>query len=263
MLSRVSRIDSNPNITTSHLKAKFRATTPICVERPIGSGAAFESGKRGDPFLATIGLAIEPGPLGSGAKYRLSTEVRGTMPAAFFKAVEDTVLETLRQGLFGWQVTDCVVTLTHTGYFPRQSHAHARFDKSMSSTGADFRGLVPLVLMSALKQAGTVVCEPYHRFSLEVPAELLGSIMPVLAELQATPQETSTLGTSCIIHGILPAAHVHILQQKLPGITRGDGVLETAFERYEPVIGNPPMRPRTDNNPLDRTDYLRNIVQKG
>lgn len=93
----------------------------------------------------------------------------------------------------------------------------------MSRTGADFRGLVPLVLMSALKQAGTVVREPYHRFSLEVPAELLGSIMPVLAELHATPQETSTLGTSCIIHGILPAAQVHILQQKLPGITRGVG----------------------------------------
>lgn len=185
------------------------------------------------------------------------------MPAAFFKAVEETVLETLHQGLFGWQVTDCIVTLTHTGYFPRQSHAHARFDKSMSSTGADFRGLVPLVLMNTLKQAGTTVCEPYHRFSLEVPAELLGSIMPALAELRATPQETRMIGTTCIIDGILPAAQVHILQQKLPGVTRGDGVLETAFERYEPVIGNPPTHERADKNPLDRVDYLRNIVQKG
>ena len=47
------------------------------------------------------------------------------MPLAFFKAVEETVRETLRQGLHGWQVTDCTVTMTHSGYWPRQSHAHA------------------------------------------------------------------------------------------------------------------------------------------
>ena len=44
---------------------------------------------------------------------------------------------------------NATVTLTHTGYFPRQSHAHAQFDKSMSSTGADFRQLTPLVLTAA------------------------------------------------------------------------------------------------------------------
>ena len=36
----------------------------------------------------------------------------------------------------------------------------------------DFRNLTPLVLMNALKEAGTVVCEPIHRFSLEVPVDL-------------------------------------------------------------------------------------------
>ena len=40
------------------------------------------------------------------------------------------------QGLYGWQVTDCAVTMTHSGYAPRQSHAHQGFAKSMSSTGA-------------------------------------------------------------------------------------------------------------------------------
>jgi translation elongation factor EF-G len=42
----------------------------------------------------------------------------------------ETVHETLRQGLHGWQVTDCSVTLTHTGYWPRQSHAHARLTRA-------------------------------------------------------------------------------------------------------------------------------------
>ena len=58
------------------------------------------------------------------------------MPLAFFKAVEDTVRETLQQGLHGWEVTDCAVTMTHSGYW-RTAEPRARtFNKSMSSTGA-------------------------------------------------------------------------------------------------------------------------------
>ena len=38
--------------------------------------------------------------------FRLEIEL-GSLPLAFFKAVEETVRETLHQGLYGWQVTDC------------------------------------------------------------------------------------------------------------------------------------------------------------
>ncbi|WP_327241049.1 MULTISPECIES: hypothetical protein [unclassified Streptomyces] len=33
------------------------------------------------------------------------------------------------------------------------------------------------------------------------------------------------------------AAHVHALGQQLPGLTRGQGDLESAFDRYQPVPG--------------------------
>jgi ribosomal protection tetracycline resistance protein len=143
--------------------------------------------KAPNPFLATVGLRIEPLPVDAGVQFRLADDVLGTMPLAFFKAVEDTVQQTLQQGLFGWQVTDCRVTLTHTGYAPRQSHAHQGFSKSMSSTGADFRGLTPLVAMSALKLAGTRVCEPIHRFHLEIPTDTFGATAPLLARVHAIP----------------------------------------------------------------------------
>jgi ribosomal protection tetracycline resistance protein len=63
-------------------------------------------------------------------------------------------------GVHGWPVPDCVVTLTSSGYYPRQSHSHGTFDKSMSSTAGDFRNLTPLVLATALRRAGTSVHEP-------------------------------------------------------------------------------------------------------
>ncbi|WP_328979699.1 translation factor GTPase family protein [Streptomyces canus] len=245
------------------LDVTFRETTPLCIERPGGSGAAAEFIKKdANPFLATVGLRVDPAPVGSGVAFRLEVEL-GAMPYAFFKAVEDTVRETLHQGLEGWQVTDCTVTMTHSGYWPRQSHAHQGFDKSMSSTGADFRGLTPLVLVEALRRAGTQVYEPMHRFRIEAPADTLGALLPVLAALRAVPQTTETRGDRCVLEGAVPAARVHALEQRLPGLTRGEGELDSGFDHYAPVShGTVPRRPRSDHNPLNRKEYLLNVTRR-
>jgi ribosomal protection tetracycline resistance protein len=55
---------------------------------------------------------------------------------------------------------------------------------------------------------------------------------------------------------------VHELQQQLPGLTRGEGVLESAFDRYRPVRGQVPDRPRSDHNPLDRKEYLLQVTRR-
>jgi len=240
------------------LAVTFRETTTVCIERPTGSGHAQETiGVAPNPFLATIGLRVDPAPLGSGVRFGLGVEL-GSMPPAFFTAVEESVRETLRQGLFGWQVSDLTVTMTRSGYWARQSHAHGTFDKSMSSTAGDFRNLTPLVLMDALTRAGTAVYEPIHRFTLELPGDTLGAVLPVLAALRAVPLET----TPAAVHGDIPAARVHELQRALPALTRGEGVLDSGFDRYEKVRGPAPTRARTDNNPLDRKEYLLRVVRR-
>ncbi|WP_030560687.1 elongation factor G [Streptomyces aureocirculatus] len=242
--------------------ADFRETTTICVERVVGIGAAVEIiDTDPNPFLATVGLRVEPAPVGSGVEFRLGVEL-GSMPYAFFKAVEETVGETLRQGPHGWEVPDCLVTMTHSGYWPRQSHAHAVFDKSMSSTAGDFRQLTPLVLMDALRRAGTRVHEPMHRFRLTVPADVFGTLLPALGRLRAVPHTPTAHGSTYVVDGVVPAARVHGLEQALPGLTRGEGELETAFDHYAPVHGTPPGRPRTDHNPLDRKEYVQRVTRR-
>ncbi|MEU8954467.1 translation factor GTPase family protein [Streptomyces sp. NPDC048518] len=245
------------------LDVSFRETTTICVERVVGTGAAFEIiDKEPNPFLATVGLRVEPAPVGAGVTFRLGVEL-GSMPYAFFRAVEETVRETLLQGIHGWRVPDCAVTMTHAGYWPRQSHAHGTFDKSMSSTAGDFRNLTPLVLMDALRAAGTTVHEPMHRFLLDVPADTVGAVLPALARLRAVPHTPSTDGASYRLEGDVPAQHVHALEQLLPGLTRGESELETAFDHYEPVRGGTvPARRRTDHDPLHRKDYLLRVVRR-
>ncbi|HEX5689929.1 MAG TPA: translation factor GTPase family protein, partial [Roseiflexaceae bacterium] len=239
------------------LEVEFRETTTICVERPIGSGSAVEwLGKAPNPFLATVGITLEPGPANTGIVFHLDVKVE-TIPLYVYKSVEEfqesleeTVRDTLRQGLYGWQVADCIVTLTQSGY-------------SSPSTGArDFRLLIPLVLMSALQQAGTVVCEPMHRFHLEIPADSYGRLLPVLAQLNAIPFAPVMRETTCVLEGDIPAARVHELQQQLPGLTRGEGVLESAFDHYTPMRDATPTRPRSDHNPLNRKEYLLHVLRR-
>jgi ribosomal protection tetracycline resistance protein len=244
------------------LDVSFARSTTICVERVAGTGAAVERlRKPSNPFLATIGLRVEPGAAGTGIRFQIAVEL-GSMPVAFFRATEDTVRETLQQGLFGWAVPDAVVTMTHSGYLAKHSLGHQRFNKSMSSTGEDYRKLTPLVLMAALRQAGTVVCEPVHHFRLDAPADTLAQLLPALTRLHAVPHTQVAGEVSVTLEGDIPAARVHELRQQLPALTRGEGVLETTFDRYEPVSGPPPTRPRTGNNPLNRVEYLQRVTRR-
>jgi ribosomal protection tetracycline resistance protein len=245
------------------LEVSFREATTICIERLAGTGAAIERlGEPPNPFLATIGLRVSPDADGSGVRFRIEVEL-GSMPLAFFRAVEDTARETLRQGLHGWAVPDCTVAMTHSGYLGKHSPGHQRFNKSMSSTGEDYRKLTPLVLSGALRQARTVVCEPIHRFHLDAPTDTLGPLLAALTRLRAVPLGAgSARGKALTLEGDIPAARVHELRAELPALTRGEGVLECSFDRYEPVTAIAPTRPRTDDNPLNREEYLQRVTRR-
>jgi ribosomal protection tetracycline resistance protein len=55
---------------------------------------------------------------------------------------------------------------------------------------------------------------------------------------------------------------VHELQQQLPALTRGEGVLEFAFDSCQPVRATNPSRARTDHNPLNRKEYLLHVMRR-
>jgi ribosomal protection tetracycline resistance protein len=240
------------------LDVGFRESTTLCIERLAGRGAAAEfMSDEANPFRATAGLRIEPAAAGSGVRFRLGIEP-GALPVAFQKAVEETVRDTLREGLSGWPVTDCTVSLTHSGYTPPPPFGWSKW----STSAADFRHLTPLVLMTALRRAGTQVYEPIHRFSLDVPADTFGLVLPMLARLGAAPGAPQPRGSSYLVEGDIPAAWVHELELQLPALTRGEGVLDCVFDRYQVVAGRIPARPRSDHNPLNRKEYLLHVQRR-
>ncbi|HEY6295037.1 MAG TPA: translation factor GTPase family protein [Streptosporangiaceae bacterium] len=249
------------------IEVGFRETTPICVERPVRAGTAEEIlHAPGNPFLATLGIRIEPAPAGTGTAVRFEIGHQ-SVPLYIYKnmenfaaAMEQYIARTLEQGLHGWQVTDCTVSLIRSQYSVPDGPPSVR---GPLSGPQDFRKLTPLVVMAALKRAGTVVCEPVHRFRLETPADTLTALLPVLARLHAVPAVAATGDAWCTLEGDIPVTRVHELRQQIPPLTRGEGVMESSFDRYEPVRGPVPTRPRTDDNPLNREEYLDRVLRRG
>ncbi|MBX5125998.1 TetM/TetW/TetO/TetS family tetracycline resistance ribosomal protection protein [Rhizobium lentis] len=231
-------------LTDFGLEARFEESTVILVERLAATGTGLQLlFKAPNPFLATIGLRVEPRPPGAGNSFALEVDV-GQMPVAFYRAVEETVLETLKQGISGWQVVDCHVTMT------------AARHSSPASTAADFRQLTPWVLATALSAAQTVLCEPVDRFHLEVPAESLGGVLTLLAKSAATTTNTVIDDGVARLEGTMASQMVRGVQQQLPGLTSGAGTMATAFDHYAPTAGPPRLRRRSGPDPFNGAEYL-------
>jgi ribosomal protection tetracycline resistance protein len=247
------------------LEVGFRETTTICVERPTGSGEAVEIlNTPTNPFHADLGLRIDPASPGSGVELIAdpSLDPRDAPLytfktfAAFVEHLEKYVRLALEEGLFGWQVTDCVVTVTKIGYSLADGPPSRR---GPIPTARDVKRLVPLVLMRALEQGGSAVCEPVFRIAAEVPTQTIGAMLAALGRLGAGGTTPSARGELSVLEATLPASRIQELRRRLPGLTGGEGVLDSEFAGYQPVSGEPPTRRRLMPNPRKLEEYLAQV----
>ena len=230
------------------LAVQFSETRVVCIEKPTGIGQSVEEkGAAENPFAATVGFRVEPGAPDSGISYTLEVKL-GSLPLTFHRAIEETVYGTLKQGLYGWEVTDIAVFLTHTGYF------------SPVTTAGDFRKLVPLVLMEALFRAGTVVYEPLNQFELSAPAHSISQAMFRLSALRAVLEKPILHGETFLLTGMLPVATTEEFKRSLHSLTKGEGVFLTKPSGFCKIEGTFPTRKRRDYNPLNRKDYMLHIL---
>jgi ribosomal protection tetracycline resistance protein len=253
------------------ISADFRETTTVCIERPARAGEAEEilraktktniTGRSSplstNPFRATLALRIEPAAAGSGIEVRVDVEPR-LLPLYLFKTPEvfttqltAHVHEALSEGLAGWQVTDCRVTVSDCGYGAPATNA------------GDYRHLTELVLATALERAGTWVCEPLAELSLEIPTSTAPGVLAALGRLGGRVTGQFSANGVSRAGAVLPVARVRSLQHQLPGLSMGEGILETRFAGYQPIGANPPTKPRTRPSPLDRAAWLVSLAKRG
>ena len=246
------------------LEVSFHETTTICIERPVKHGEALEIlNTPTNPFHADLGLRLEPAA-GAGVEVHVSGEIDPRDAPlyvfktfdAFAERMDEYVRLALAEGLYGWRVTDCVVTVTRIGYSLADGPPSRR---GAMPTARDLKRLVPLVLMQALEQGGSAVCEPVFRITAEVPNEAIGAMLAALGRLGAGATTPTSRGALSVVEATLPASHVQELRRRLPGLTGGQGVLDSEFEGYRPVSGEPPSRRRLTPDPRNLAEYLAQV----
>jgi ribosomal protection tetracycline resistance protein len=171
----------------------------------------------------------------------------------FTRAMEHYVRDTLREGLSGWPVTDCAVTLVRSGY---SSPDGPPSTNGPLSTAADFRKLTPMVLMAALDRAGTDVCTPVSRVRIQAPTASTGALLTALSRLAAEIGAPAVRGDDVVVDAVLSAIDVQRLRQSLPTLTSGDGFLDAEPAGHRPARGDRPQRRRTMLDPRDRGAYI-------
>ena len=253
------------------IAADYRETSVVCIERPARVGEAEElihaktntniTGRSWpfstNPFNATLAIRLEPAAPGSGVELRLDVEPR-LVPLKVFKTREAFVEhmdgylhEALAEGRAGWQVTDCRVTITDSGY------------SSTGTTAADFRRLTQLVVAEALERAGTWVCEPLADLSLEMPSATAPGVLAAVGRLRGRVTGQFSGGGLSRASVVMPVANVRSLQHQLPGLSMGEGILESRPGGYQPIGDSLLRRPRSQPSPLNREAWLASLSKRG
>ncbi|VYU71794.1 Tetracycline resistance protein TetO [Clostridium butyricum] len=227
------------------IKVEFSNIQTIYKETPKGVGTAMMLMQEGlNPFWATVGLKIEPGIRGEGLKYMSNVSI-GSLPKSFQNAIEEAVVKTSKQGLFGWEVTDIKVTLTCGEFF------------SPASTPSDFRNVTPMVFMEALHQAKTDLLEPLHEFELRIPQNVLSKAIWDLQTMRATFDNPIIVEDEFLIKGLIPVENSKEYKLKIASYTEGKGMFLTKFFGYKKVpFEFAKTRQKSTYDPLNKKEYL-------
>lgn len=170
--------------------------------------------------VSAVKIEVKPLPPGSGVVYqsKLSTDF---LLKKYQRQTERLVRSYIRQGVFGWEVTDAEISLVD-----------GRFD-SMGSDPLHFNIAVPLALMRALKNSRMRILEPISRFTITIPKACMSEVIKALSGFNSAFEVTRDDSEEVTIEGEAKYSHMLYFSNTLMGLTSGRGVYSSYLSRYE------------------------------
>lgn len=227
-----------------HLSAGFSTPTVIYQETPLKAGYGFEAYTMPKPCWAVVKFWIEPGPRGSGLVYRSEVSENDIL-RRYQNHIEASVPETLKQGLYGWEVTDLSVTLVEGEYHVFHTHP------------LDFFVATPMALMDGLQRCGTTLLEPMLRMRISSGEEILGKVIGDLLEMRGEFDNPVIHGSQFTLEATVPVATSMEFPVRLGILSSGKAVVSSRFDGYRPCpleLGE--TAKRRGVNPLDRSKWI-------
>ena len=124
--------------------------------------------------------------------------------------------------LTGSPITDIKITLI-------AGRAHQKHTE-----GGDFRQATYRAVRQGLKQAQSILLEPYYNFRLEIPSDTVGRAMTDIQRMNGTFNPPDAEGEISVLTGFAPVSTMRGYQTEVIAYTRGRGKLFCTLRGYEP-----------------------------
>ena len=171
---------------------------------------------------AEVHLLLEPGEPGSGVQC-MSVCSEDLLDRNWQRLILTHLMETEHRGvLTGAPITDIRITLV-----PGKAHLK-------HTEGGDFRQAVYRAVRQGLKQAESVLLEPYYEYRLELPSENVGRAMTDIERMHGTFGLPQTEADRTILTGTAPVSTMRDYQKEVHAYTRGNGTLQCTLKGYAP-----------------------------
>lgn len=171
---------------------------------------------------AEVHLLLEPGEPGSGVQC-MSVCSEDLLDRNWQRLILTHLMETEHRGvLTGAPITDIRITLV-------SGEAHLKHTE-----GGDFRQAVYRAVRQGLKQADSVLLEPYYEYRLELPSENVGRAMTDIERMHGTFGLPQTEADRTILTGTAPVSTMRDYQKEVHAYTRGNGTLQCTLKGYAP-----------------------------
>jgi len=216
----------------------------IYKETPAQPGEGFDAYTMPKPCWAVLRFALAPAPRGSGIAYtcsaaanRLSYRYRGQ--------VEQSIAPSLRQGLYGWEVTDLSIDLVDG----QDHHIHTH--------PLDFTIATPLALMDGLVHCGTTLLEPILQVRLTFDQKHAGRVTSDIIRMRGEPRQATYRGPNMTLEALLPLATSLDYPAAFASLTSGTGIMTQKLHTYrECPLELGKIRDRRGVDPRDRAKYI-------
>ncbi len=174
---------------------------------------------------AEVHLIIEEGERGSGIV--ITSEVSEDELAVNWQRLIMTHIEEKEHlgTLTGSPLTDVKISLA-------AGRAHAKHTEGGDFREATYRA-IRNALMQAMRDANSLLLEPWSEYEADVPAECVGRIMTDIKQMGGTQDGLEQKAGRAVIRGRVPSSEVTDYQQTLAGYTSGEGRLSLSQCGYD------------------------------
>lgn len=170
---------------------------------------------------AEVHLLLESGEPGSGLEFAVNCS-EDILGKSWQRLVITHLEERIHPGvLTGSAITDLKITLV-------SGRAHNKHTE-----GGDFREATYRAVRQGLKEAESILLEPYYAFQLELPEKMVGRAMNDIEKMNGTCEITETNGDRAVITGSAPVVTMRNYQREVIAYTKGLGRLFCSLKGYE------------------------------